>query len=156
MGCVCACPGQRSLPAFGCTDFGCTSPTPPPHPCLTPREGFVGLSVADTIRLCLRLGLKDQAHRLARDFKVRRLGVVGSSGPARQPPCARCRHDPHAPSLQVPDRQLALLSAAVLAAQHDWAALQSMAGRVERKSGLTMEHFVAAARWVERPPPTAG
>jgi hypothetical protein len=51
----------------------------------------------------------------------------------------------------VPDRQLALLSAAALAAQHDWAALQHMAGRVERKSGLTMEHFISAARWAGAP-----
>ena len=34
------------------------------------REGFVGLSAADTIRQCLRLGLKDQAQKLAREFKV--------------------------------------------------------------------------------------
>ncbi|KAL4852826.1 hypothetical protein ACK3TF_006093 [Chlorella vulgaris] len=85
------------------------------------REGFVGLSVADTIRLCLRLGLRDQAQRLARDFKV-------------------------------PDRQLALLTARVLAAQHDWAALQHTAGRVDRRSGLTMEHFIAAARAHGAPP----
>ena len=36
------------------------------------REGFLGLSVADTIRHCLRLGLKDQAQRLAKEFKVGR------------------------------------------------------------------------------------
>jgi hypothetical protein len=30
----------------------------------------VGLSAADTIRQCLRLGLKDQAQKLAREFKV--------------------------------------------------------------------------------------
>jgi hypothetical protein len=35
------------------------------------REGFVGLSASDTIRQCLRLGLKDQAQKLAREFKVR-------------------------------------------------------------------------------------
>ncbi|EFN53979.1 hypothetical protein CHLNCDRAFT_135924 [Chlorella variabilis] len=79
------------------------------------REGFVGLPVADTIKLCLRLGLKDQATKLARDFKV-------------------------------PDRHLGLLGAQVLASQHDWRALQAMAGRADRKAGLSMEHFLAAAR----------
>lgn len=34
------------------------------------REGFLGLSVADTIRQCLRLGLKDAAAKLAREFKA--------------------------------------------------------------------------------------
>lgn len=34
----------------------------------------------------------------------------------------------------------------VLASAHDWPALQGMAGRLDRKSGLTMEHFIAAAR----------
>lgn len=48
------------------------------------REGFVGLSVADTIRQCLRLGLKDQAQKLARDFKAcfvrRHLPCIGRIG----------------------------------------------------------------------------
>ena len=44
-------------------------PTPPFCARLC-REGFVGLSAADTIRQCLRLGLKDQAQKLAREFKV--------------------------------------------------------------------------------------
>ena len=40
-------------------------------PCLAcRREGFLGLSVADTLRQCLRLGLKEQAQKLAREFKV--------------------------------------------------------------------------------------
>lgn len=36
----------------------------------------------------------------------------------------------------------------VLAAQHDWPALQALAGRAagDRKLGLSMEHFIAAAR----------
>ncbi|PRW05770.1 Vacuolar sorting-associated 16 [Chlorella sorokiniana] len=87
------------------------------------REGFLGLSVADTIRQCLRLGLKDAATKLAREFKV-------------------------------PDRQFTLLSAQVLAAQHDWPALQALAGRAagDRKLGLTMEHFIAAARTHGAPP----
>lgn len=52
------------------------------------------------------------------------------------------------PPLQVPDRQFLLLSAQVLAVAHDWPALQHMAGRVDqRKAGLTMDHFIAAARW---------
>ncbi len=38
--------------------------------CMLCREGFVGLSVADTIRQCLKLGLKDQAAKIAKDFKV--------------------------------------------------------------------------------------
>jgi hypothetical protein len=64
----------------------------------------------------------------------------------------RCLHHflptcPSAPTLQVPDRQFLLLSAQVLAAAHDWPALQHMAGRLDRKSGLSMDHFIAAARW---------
>lgn len=34
------------------------------------REGLVGLSVADTIRQCIKLGLKDQAQKVGREFKV--------------------------------------------------------------------------------------
>ena len=34
------------------------------------REGFVGLSAADTVRMCLRLGLKEQAAKVAKEFKV--------------------------------------------------------------------------------------
>lgn len=49
--------------------------------------------------------------------------------------------------MQVPDRHLGLLGAQVLASQHDWRALQAMAGRADRKAGLSMEHFLAAARW---------
>ena len=45
-------------------------PTPPHALSGGCREGFVGLSAADTIRQCLRLGLKDQAQKLAREFKV--------------------------------------------------------------------------------------
>ncbi len=42
-----------------------------------------------------------------------------------------------------------LLPLQVLAAQHDWPALQALAGRAagDRKLGLSMEHFIAAARW---------
>ncbi|KAL4440601.1 hypothetical protein ABPG75_003602 [Micractinium tetrahymenae] len=87
----------------------------------TRREGFVGLSVADTIRQCLRLGLKDQAQKLARDFKASRESLV-------------------------------LLTAQCLAAQHDWPALQHMAGRQDRKSGLGMDQFIAAARAHGAPP----
>lgn len=87
----------------------------------TKRDGFVGLSVADTVRQCLRLGLKDQANKLAREFKM-------------------------------PDRQLLLVSAQVLAGQHDWAALQHMAGRLDRKAGVTMDHMIAAARVHGAPP----
>ena len=34
------------------------------------REGFVGLSAVDTIRLCLRLGMREQAQRVAREFSI--------------------------------------------------------------------------------------
>jgi hypothetical protein len=34
------------------------------------REGLIGLSVADTIRQCIKLGLKDQAQKVGREFKV--------------------------------------------------------------------------------------
>jgi vacuolar protein sorting-associated protein 16 len=34
------------------------------------REGFKDLSVVDTIKQCLRLGLRDQAQKLAKEFKV--------------------------------------------------------------------------------------
>ena len=44
---------------------------PPIAPAARCREGFVGLSVADTLRQCLRLGLKDQAARIAREHKAR-------------------------------------------------------------------------------------
>ena len=145
------------------------------------REGFLGLSAADTVRLCLRLGLKDQAARVAREFKVRRQGGrrgrwvggrwcrAGSAGPRRNasqaarpcrpaaalalaplphhaaPPCSPCTPS-HPLGPQIPDRQFALLSARVLAAAHDWPALQALAQRQDRRSGLTMEHFLAAAR----------
>lgn len=36
----------------------------------TGREGFVGLSAVDTVRQCLRVGLRDQAQRVAREFKI--------------------------------------------------------------------------------------
>ena len=63
------------------------------------------------------------------------------------PHASRARPAPHPPPpVQVPDRQLTLLQAGVLAAKHDWAALQHLAGRLDRKSGLTMDHFIAAAR----------
>lgn len=127
----------------------------------------MGLSLADTIKQCLRLGLKDPAAKLAREFKVCREGVVVTRRvcPAclphvvqlcgRQHSCMPIALIPtlHATSPcclpQMPDRQFLLLSAGVLAAAHDWPALQHMAGRIDRKSGLGMEHFIAAARWVE-------
>jgi hypothetical protein len=34
------------------------------------REGFKDLSVIDTIKQCLRLGLRDQAQKIAKEFKV--------------------------------------------------------------------------------------
>ncbi len=34
------------------------------------REGFKDLSVVDTIKQCLRLGLRDQAQKIAKEFKV--------------------------------------------------------------------------------------
>lgn len=34
----------------------------------------MGLSVADTLRQCFKLGLKDQASKIGRDFKVRTVG----------------------------------------------------------------------------------
>jgi vacuolar protein sorting-associated protein 16 len=34
------------------------------------REGLIGLSVADTIRQCIKLGMKDQAQKVGREFKV--------------------------------------------------------------------------------------
>lgn len=36
----------------------------------TRREGFLQLTVAGTIRQCLKLGLKDQAQKVGREFKV--------------------------------------------------------------------------------------
>lgn len=48
--------------------------------------------------------------------------------------------------LQVPERQLLLLTAQCLAAQRDWPALQHMAGRQDRRAGLGMEQFIATAR----------
>lgn len=43
------------------------------------REGFLGLSVADTIRQCLRLGLKDAASKLVREFKASERAAVCSA-----------------------------------------------------------------------------
>lgn len=40
------------------------------------REGFLGLSLADTIRQCLRLGLKDAATKLTREFKASERAAV--------------------------------------------------------------------------------
>lgn len=53
----------------------------PPLPACSPRrrEGLLGLSVAGTLRQCLRLGLKDQAAKLAREFKVG-AGTAGAGG----------------------------------------------------------------------------
>ena len=45
----------------------------PLRPC---REGFVGLSVADTLRQCYKLGLAEQAARISKDFKARPAHVV--------------------------------------------------------------------------------
>lgn len=50
-------------------------------------------------------------------------------------------------SPQMPERQLLLLTAQCLAAQRDWPALQHMAGRQDRRAGLGMDQFIAAARW---------
>jgi len=36
----------------------------------TGREGFQGLSAVGTVKHCLRLGLRDQAHRVSREFKI--------------------------------------------------------------------------------------
>jgi len=34
------------------------------------REGFVGLSVVDTLRQCVRVGMREQAQKIAKEFKV--------------------------------------------------------------------------------------
>lgn len=34
------------------------------------REGFVGLSVVDTLRQCVRVGMREQAHKIGKEFKV--------------------------------------------------------------------------------------
>lgn len=81
----------------------------------TGREGFAGLSVADTVRQCLRLGARDAAARVSKEFKI-------------------------------PERQAALLAIDVAAAAGDWAGLQAAAGRLDRRSPVTVDAYVAAAR----------
>jgi hypothetical protein len=34
------------------------------------REGFLGLSVVDTLRQCVRVGMREQAQKIAKEFKV--------------------------------------------------------------------------------------
>ena len=177
--------------------------------------------MADTIQLCLRLGLKEPAAKLAREFKaslntelnqgcrppgqgcVCNASALATQCPARALPPVPQLPLPMPALVQVPDRQFTLLSAQVglekgqslrgmrpmkpthcrpgwatllllpsgslvaeltgacsakevtlpsptqvLAAQHDWPALQALAGRAagDRKLGLGMEHFLAAAR----------
>ena len=81
----------------------------------TGREGFIGLNVVDTLKQCLRLGLKDQAFKIAKEFKV-------------------------------PEKQQMLLSIGATAASQDWAALQQMASKIDRRTPITMEDFVSVAR----------
>ena len=81
------------------------------------REGFMGLSVAETIRQCLKLGAKEAAAKVGREFRV-------------------------------PEKQFLLASIGELAAAHDWAALQHTATKLDRRSPVTAEHFVASCRWV--------
>lgn len=81
----------------------------------TGRDGFIGLNVVDTLKQCLRLGLKDPAQKIAKEFKV-------------------------------PEKQQILLSVGATAASQDWAALQQMASKLDRRAPITMEHFVSAAR----------
>ena len=66
---LCPCV-SAARPAIGADAIGAMASAESVRFCLPCREGFVGLPVADTIKLCLRLGLKDQATKLARDFKV--------------------------------------------------------------------------------------
>jgi hypothetical protein len=81
----------------------------------TGRGGFQGLNVVDTIKQCLRLGLRDQAHKIAKEFKVS-------------------------------DKQHMLLVVGQAAAAQDWAALQQLASKLDRRAPISMEHFVDAAR----------
>ncbi len=50
------------------------------------------------------------------------------------------------PAAQVPDKQFVLLQIWTHAAMHDWAQLQHMAGKLDRRAPVNIEHFVAAAR----------
>jgi hypothetical protein len=87
----------------------------------TGRDAFLGLSAAGTVRQCLRLGLREPAARVAREFKI-------------------------------PDKQQALLGVAVTAAAHDWAALERIAARLDRRSPIVAEDVVDAARAAGAPP----
>ena len=121
----------------------------------------MGLSPADTVRQCLRLGLKDQAHKLARELKVGGCGRVGGGAGKREDrqhhqtasPLTHTHTHTHAlrpccaGRAQMPEKQLLLLSAQTHAAARDWSALQHMAGKLDRRSPLTMEAVVGVARW---------
>ena len=87
------------------------------------REAFLGLSVVDTVRQCLRLGMREQAQRLAREFKV-------------------------------PEKQQALLAAQAAAVRADWAALQQMATKLDRRAPITVEQLVTVVRAHNAPLPT--
>lgn len=77
----------------------------------TNRDGFVGLSVYAMLRRCLQIGLKNEATKIARDFKV-------------------------------PEKQFILIQADILAAAHDWAAIQHLASKLHRKSPVDPEDIV--------------
>lgn len=79
------------------------------------REGFIGRTVIETIQHCLRLGMKEQAQKLGREFKV-------------------------------PEKQFLLMSIYTYAAQNDWTALQHMAGKLDRRAPITIDHFIAAVQ----------
>lgn len=48
--------------------------------------------------------------------------------------------------VQVPEKQFLLLQVWTYAGMHDWAQLQHMAGKLDRRSPVATENFVAACR----------